>query len=264
MGITFSLEEALSLLTYGVDVLVKPGRHLAGAPDQYWLHHYGWYRCARYMEAQQLVDRKRQAGEWVYKLTEDGRARIRTARDPALMWRRKWDGLWRQIVFDLPITTSHDRTRRALLRWLRRQGFGYLQDSVWIRPDPVGEITAEIEEYRENAAAFTILECRCAPGFSNAALVQAAWPFVRIKRGYETYEAFANRALKRLRREQLPPSERFQLFRRERQRWQQILAIDPLLPKTLWPADYPGPRACQKRQQLLHRLVRQITQGRHT
>lgn len=189
----------------------------------------------------------------MWRLTQLGRHRARGERDPEQYWRRPWDGWWRQIVFDLPV--AQQRVRSSLVRWLRRHGFGYLQDSVWISPDPIRDVAKALKRYRDDAASFTILECHCARGFTNGSLVKGAWPFDRINSGYQAYETFAKAQLRATRRSRLHPRKLFALLRNERELWQDAFAIDPLLPQLLLPNDYAGQRAWRLRQKLLTQLA---------
>ena len=74
------------------------------------------------------------------RITEKGRHYLEAKR-VALLYRpqkRRWDGYWRIVVFDIP---EKSRRARTLLRdELREVGFKKLQASVWISPD-------ECEEY---------------------------------------------------------------------------------------------------------------------
>jgi phenylacetic acid degradation operon negative regulatory protein len=207
----------------------------------------------QYLEAQKFVERDATSRDWVWRLTQLGRDRAQGPRYPKARWNRSWDGWWRQLIFDLPV--AERRMRKNLLRWLRQHHFGYLQDSVWISPDPVDELTVGLKGFREDAAAFTLLECRCAPGFANGALVQGAWPFDRIHHGYDAYRQFAATNLKRLRNEQLPPRELIHLLRAERSLWTEPFTLDPLLPRSLWPTGYEGDKAWADRSELLGRLT---------
>jgi phenylacetic acid degradation operon negative regulatory protein len=56
-------------------------------------------------------------------------------RDPEQCWERQWDGQWRIVLFDVPL--QKNTQRRRLWRYLRDKGFGYLQNSVWVTPDPL-------------------------------------------------------------------------------------------------------------------------------
>ena len=87
------------------------------------------------------------------------------------------------VLFDVPIGQNTHRER--LRRYLRDKGFGYLQNSVWITPDPLEEelqilrggkinveslILAELDDsalfalrFRQNAARALLLP-RSTPG----------------------------------------------------------------------------------------------------
>jgi DNA-binding transcriptional regulator PaaX len=74
-------------------------------------------------------------GDRIYRLTEQGRLHALGGRDPAAQWSRHWDGRWRLVLFDVPMEQHIHRGR--LRRYLHAKGFGCLQGSVWITPDPV-------------------------------------------------------------------------------------------------------------------------------
>ena len=71
------------------------------------------------------------------RLSTQGRLHALGGRDPEERWARPWDGQWRLVLFDVP--TGQNSQRERLRRYLRDKGFGYLQNSVWIRPDPLTE-----------------------------------------------------------------------------------------------------------------------------
>ena len=47
--------------------------------------------------------------------------------------RKRWDGKWRVIIFDIPEFRKKDRYK--ITRILKQLGFFRLQDSVWVYPD---------------------------------------------------------------------------------------------------------------------------------
>ncbi len=51
---------------------------------------------------------------------------------------KKWDGVWRTLIFDIPRTQQRDRF--SLLKQLRRLGFYQLKQSVWVHPYPCDSI----------------------------------------------------------------------------------------------------------------------------
>lgn len=61
--------------------------------------------------------------------------------------KKKWDGRWRMIVFDVPERRRHIRVR--LRDFMRNVGFVRLQDSVWVYPydceDYIALLKAELK-----------------------------------------------------------------------------------------------------------------------
>src|ERR1043166_329408 len=233
-------EEVLILMLYGVDLLSSRSTRKWNQSYEGWLYENGFLRRVHYLEKQKFLLREGKRGDWIVKLTQAGRQLALGGRDAEALWQRGWDGWWRQIAFDLPL--AQHRTRSTLIRWLRRNGFGYLQDSVWISPNPVTEVSSSLKSVRDDAESFTILECRVAPGFNNSSLVSGAWPFKKINNAYVVYQRFADSVERRLRRERLHPRELFDLLRSERKTWAAAFDLDPLLPMPLWPKNYEGHR----------------------
>jgi DNA-binding transcriptional regulator PaaX len=156
---------------------------------------------------------------------------------------------------------GQQRARSALIRWLRANGFGYLQDSVWITPDAVDGVAKTLQPFRDDAASFTVLLSRCAPGFTNASLVTGAWPWAMIHDRYQRYLDFAATAKKALQGSPMHPRELFAWIRRERGIWSEAFDLDPFLPRELWPKDYLGERARDGRVRLLGLLKRHAGQA---
>lgn len=249
MNAKIMAEEILILMTYGFDLLAMPTFRKWDQSYEGWLYQNGLLGRIHYLEKQKFLEREGKGSDWVFRVTKAGRKRVCGGRDPEERWHRKWDGWWRLLVFDLPV--HEQRSRSTLIRWLRQNGFGYLQDSVWITPDPVTDLAKNLQSHRDDAESFTLLESRCAPGFENASLVKGAWPFSKLQEQYRAYEHFASTTQKRLRKERLDPPQLFALLRAERSHWRAAFDLDPLLPKSLWPSEYGAPRAWESRMSLL-------------
>lgn len=82
----------------------------------------------------------------MFTLTKKGKSRLldRAFEVIQLKRLRKWDGVWRFVLFDIP----HEKraTRHALRRKLQYLGFVQYQKSVWITPYPC---TEEIDFLRD-------------------------------------------------------------------------------------------------------------------
>ncbi len=86
-----------------------------------------------------------------YALTDTGQVRlVRTmsyhasvVRGDRDVERRRWDGKWRVVVFDIQERQRHKRDE--LREMLGRTGFTRLQDSVWVYPFRCDEVVALVK-----------------------------------------------------------------------------------------------------------------------
>ena len=120
-------EELLYFLLWTAETISRPTwRNMTGSFEG-WAYRKGLFRQLQRLENQQWLERRSPpAGDRLYRLTEAGRLQALGGRDPEVCWRRRWDGRWRLILFDVPEARRSART--ALRRYLRDRGFGYLQN----------------------------------------------------------------------------------------------------------------------------------------
>ena len=86
--------------------------------------------------------------------------------DKSLGYCRSPCGLWRLVLFDVP--TGQNARREPLRRYLRDKGFGYLQNSVWITPDPLAEEPQILGGGKINVESLILLEARpCASSLAH-------------------------------------------------------------------------------------------------
>lgn len=224
-------------------MLYFPGRYLYGSGFRRFRRaEYG--RSLDYLREQGLVFVKRDASGWICTLTAAGRQRLDRGVDPERRWKRKWDGKWRQVVFDIPV--PQQPLRHRLLYWLRANRFGYLQDSVWVSPDPLEIGRSTFRDLRAKADMAVFMESRVMAAASNSAIVEAAWDLFSVHRAYQRHGAFLAQARKRI--DGLgSPAELGELLVEERRLWEKAVDSDPLLPKPLWPRGYDGPSALKAR-----------------
>ncbi|MBM3858357.1 MAG: hypothetical protein FJ395_01755 [Verrucomicrobia bacterium] len=240
------VEDALLMLLWTADKLSRPT--LSNLMESY----EGWEwrnripRQLQRMEQRQLLAREKQGEQIVFQLTSLGRLEILGGKDAPAQWDRPWDGLWRQVLFDLPVVRR--RTRLRLWRWLRDNGFGYLQQSLWIHPHPVGELISALDDFRDDVETFLLMEAHCCGGYSNQSVVLGAWDFEEINRRYEGYQRTARLDRAAARRILASPQQLDGWLRSERIAWQHALTLDPLLPRSLWPTGYRGERAWEVRK----------------
>jgi DNA-binding transcriptional regulator PaaX len=153
------------------------------------------------------------------------------------------------VLFDVPITQNAQRAK--LRRYLTEQGFGYLQKSVWVTPNPFDEQRKAMENGKIDVESLILLEARPATGESDEQIVSGAWDFDRINHRYSIFmKTLEDRPTKAL-----TSGTTIKAFRRwaaaERKAWLHAIAIDPLLPEVLLPQEYLGRHALQQRIQTL-------------
>jgi len=193
------------------------------------------------------------------RLTEAGRLHALGGQDPEERWRRRWDGRWRLVLFDLPNAQSTLGNR--LRRQLRRMRFGWLQNSVWISPDPLEAEKTVLADSRIDVESLIILEARPCAGESDEEIVAGAWDFERINKIYAEHgRILAARPVGALHDEVVARSFR-KWAARERLAWLTAITEDPLLPELLLPLGYQGREAWRKRLEAMKSaatLVRQF------
>ncbi len=250
-------EEFLNLLLWSADKLARPTfRNLTDSYEA-WAYRNGLMRQVTALQNSQLVESDTTAsGDRLFRLTEKGRLHTLGGRDPVAQWSRSWDGQWRLVLFDLPMERHVQRVR--LRRYLRSRGFGYLQGSVWVTPDPMRGEREILAGGEINVESLLLLEARPCAGERDEEIVAGAWDFEAINRRYV-------RHLKLL--EQRPTSSlanpaaagKLQAWAaEERIAWQSAIRIDPLLPKCLLPSEYLGRRAWDRRVAVLRQAGEQL------
>jgi phenylacetic acid degradation operon negative regulatory protein len=245
------------LLLVTADALIAGGRMVADAAHA--ASRTGrLQRRLRRMEAAGWIGRTA-AGvtdERIQRLTEHGRTLVFGPVDPPARWARSWDGVWRLVMFDVPQIDAALRTK--LRRQLRSAHFGWLQNSVWLSPDPVRGFERANEGGSASAESLVVFEGRPATGETDAELVAAAWDFSRLARLHADYLALLRLRPTKSREARLDAWVSW--LATERRAWSQILRHDPFLPEPLHPPKYAGPAVWQARIDALRAAGQSLAQ----
>jgi phenylacetic acid degradation operon negative regulatory protein len=250
-------EEFLYFLLYSAEQLTRPSFRNLDESFEGWAYRNGFLDQIAALERQRFIERKSGNPEArVYRLTTRGRLHALNGRDPEARWSRPWDGRWRLVIFDLPTTQNTERSR--LRRYLRDKGFGYLQNSVWITPDPLDEQAKTLRGAKVDVESLILLEASPCAGESDAEIVAGAWDFDVINQRYARYL----KILKEKPIGKLTNKERAVTMRHwadaERAAWRDAVNSDPLLPERLLPPGYLGRRAWQRRIEVLRKAKRDL------
>ena len=250
-------EEFLNLLLWSAEVLLQPTfRNLTGSYEG-WAYRNGLAKQVPRLVRQGLLEHNAGASEdRLYRLTAQGRLHVLGGRDPEEQWSRSWDGQWRLVLFDVPVTRSAQH--KKLWRYLRERGFGYLQDSVWVSPDPLDQERRIFGDGKINVESLILLEARPATGESDAEIVAGAWDFDLINRRYARILKLLDEFPRSSLRNEGAAKSLLRWAQAEREAWLDAVSNDPLLPRRILPSDYLGQQAWRRRTEIFRDAGRHL------
>jgi phenylacetic acid degradation operon negative regulatory protein len=245
------------MLFWTCHVLTRPTFRNLTDSFEGWAYRNGFLFELHRLEQQKFIEQQLTGlGDRLCRLTEAGCLRALGGRDPVAQWRRRWDGRWRLVLFD--VTESRRGLRDKLRYYLRNHGFGYLQNSVWITPDPVDEERGYLADGPVDVESLILLEASPCAGETDSQIVAGAWDFDAVNRRYDKYD----QVLTRRPRGRLDSESAAGTFRRwlreEMSAWQGAVELDPLLPECLLPAVYAGREAWNHRLEAMTEAADQI------
>ena len=249
-GMKPETQKFLYMMLWGAETLMRPTIHNVFESIEGWASRRGLLRHIRRLEERKLIEPKASGtAERIYRLTETGRLAALGGNDPECRWNRSWDGKWRMVIFDLPEKENASRVR--LRRHLKARGFGYLQNSLWISPDPLDKDLKKLSAGSEEVESFLTLEARPCSGESDEAMVSGAWDFQRINRLHQECLRVLKSSPRRKAGEARDNERLLRWASQERAAWQAVLRNDPFLPTTLLPAGYVGQEVWSVRTKVL-------------
>lgn len=213
-------------------------------PNQYKKHNFNHlvWRSIRtgYIEK---IEKK---GEIYIRLTAQGSKKI-TRDFPLLsLQKRKWDGKWRVIIFD--IEEVNRNARDGLRKKLKELGFGMIQKSVFISPhNVIGDMLEFIANVGLKDVVYTFEASNLATGDVKE-LANKVWKLDTFNEKYrEIIERIEDEHLiiKHDRVQMLNAESgknKVGLVKKLREKYLIIALRDPFLPKELLPSDWLGDR----------------------
>lgn len=162
------------------------------------------------------------------KLTSEGKERLKNVL-PTLLVKRKWDGNWYLVIFDIPETLH--RKRDILREKLKGLGFGQLQQSVWISPLNYLNLLEKIV-FDLQLGFYVIFSQTNKLGRENSQeLAERIWKLKKLNMSYQKFISDWEGTKDKTEKTFL------------QMRYLQILAKDPQLPKELLSTEWIGERA---------------------
>jgi phenylacetic acid degradation operon negative regulatory protein len=250
-------EELLWTLLWTCEMISRPTFRNLTESFEGWAYRSGFLRQLQRLERRQLLElQSPKRGDRLCRLTQAGQLHALGGRDPAVQWKRRWDGRWRLVIFDVP--ESRRLTRDKLRKYLHRRGFGYLQNSVWITPDPVSEDRALLAGGSVDVESLVLLEARPCAGEKDTEIVAGAWDFAEMNRRYTAHrQVLARRPRVRLGSDSVAAAFH-RWLREERLAWLNAIELDPLLPSCLLPPEYAGIDAWRYRMKVMNEAGKQM------
>lgn len=247
-------EELLNVLLWTAEMFTSPSFRNLTSSYESWAYRNGLFRQIDVLEQKRLLESDLVAGDRVHRLTERGRLHALGGRDPEQRWVRSWDGRWRLVLFDIPNRRATQRVK--LRRYLREQGFGCLQNSVWVTPEPMETERRILEGGRISVGSLILLDARPCAGESDEEIVEGAWNFTAINARYDECEAILDDAPRRPVKTRAEATKFQRWSRREHRAWLEAVRMDPLLPRRLLPKGYRGRPVWMKRKRMLARTAK--------
>lgn len=239
-------EELLCMLLWACETFSRPTFRNLTESFEGWAYRNGFLRQLQRLEKQNWIERSPgKPGDRLHRLTEAGRFHALGGRDPEACWNRRWDRRWRLVLFDVPEVRTADRQRLRL--YLRSRGFGCLQNSVWITPNPVSQERARLADGPVDVGTLILLEARPCAGETDEQIVAGAWDFADLNQRYAAHQAVLARRPRRSLDSKEAAQAFYSWFRAEREAWMNAIECDPLLPEPLLPPGYAGQEAWRHR-----------------
>lgn len=252
-------EQLLYHLLFFAEQLSRPSYRNVGNSFESWAYRNGLLRRIQELERLEYIERNRsRATARIYRLTEKGRLHALGGHDPELRWNRRWDGKWRVLLFDLPRRDS--TARKRLHHALKLEGFGVLQGSVWICPDPLSPALTSLCGGGDDLKTLISLEGLPGAGETKARIVRQAWDFDLIRDRYQAQRELLQALPTAPVRTEAQAQRLLEWGEKERAAWQRLMALDPLLPRVLHPPRYPGPSVWKQRTATLAHAGRLVAE----
>lgn len=145
--------------------------------------------------------------------------------------KRKWDRLWRIVVFDIPQKKA--LLRDTLRKKLKNLGFGMLQESIWVSPHDFVTDLREFLEVRGLSEMVFVLEAKNIAGIPDKKIGVQAFHLDEVNKAYENLLQEYSKLL-RLGKNAVSIL---------RSTYLEIFLRDPLLPKEFLPDGWLGEKA---------------------
>lgn len=180
-------------------------------------------------------------GEPVIRLTAQGGKLLDEVIPLKRMQKKKWDGKWRLVIFD--IAEKKRKFRETLRNQLKKLGFGMWQKSVYVTPNPV---MGEVNEFLKDNGLFGDVVCfeSRRAGFGNdREFAEEIFGLGKINKMYEQICTKAEALSFPMKKKQMKTEIFEQRFAKIWNQYLYLQLTDPYLPRELLPRDWKALKA---------------------
>ncbi len=170
--------------------------------------------------------------------------------------RRKWNGKWNFLVYDIPQT--HGRVRMRLVRLLREMGFAKQSASSWVSPYDWAEFLKQhLAGWSFGGTVSCIRQARMVPLAGDAPADPAdLWDLGPIAAAYREVASRCETTLDAAGATGIKRRARAAVF--ARRKILELAKLDPMLPQGLLPGNWPAPAAGARLAELRERVSEEI------
>jgi phenylacetic acid degradation operon negative regulatory protein len=251
-------DEFLTTMVYASEMLARPTLRNLTMSYEEWCYRSGFARQLQAWEEQRLIESKiSRTDQRIYRLTEKGRLRALGGRDPEACWNRSWDGFWHLVVYDVPL--RENKLRKKFRRYLQSRSLGCLQQSMWITPDPLGDLKESLKSATKNVESLIIWTAKAQGGETDEQIVLGAWDWAGINEAYANYISILKLRPTAMLGGKAETISFHEWSNEERAAWTDAVTKDPLLPNELLPKEYLGRDAWSARRKMFVKAGKQVT-----
>lgn len=239
------LNEILLLTIGGFLDIFQEIKDPGGLFQNYYSNFYGfipqkWKKSNFYSLIQtslktELIEKIEKDGEVFFQITNKGKNKIKK-RFPLLDFqKRKWDGKWRLVIFDIEEIERH--LRDELRRKLKELGFGMVQKSVWLSPHDLLVDLRQFFEAKEIIKNIILIETREIGVYDVKEFANNIWKLENINQKYlHIYDSLNN--LEIVLDDKVKTEGSVKRFETLYQSFVELVLRDPFLPNEFLPDDW--------------------------
>lgn len=248
-------EELLDLFACYLQIVATRGRSLTWS---YAFPKRDNYRAAAYRLRKQglVISERRGQHSVAIAVSQDTDDRLSPVHRPDRFWRRKWNGFWYLLVYDVP--EKDRRYRDELRRFLTRKRMGCLQKSVWVSPYDIRPAYADLVEAAAVDRYAHLFQSRTVLGSDPQSVVLSSWNMDGLREAHAWFIRICGRNLESVRMGDLGRGALETMAREEMTAYVTVMQGDPLLPESLHPASYLGREAFAVHCKLVHEIAKRL------